>query len=89
MTPNSRRRALLLLAAFSPAAHANVSPGISEGPVDLIRRLFDEVLASPRRRAYGLFVGRLPMQEFGKATPELSEPRLAIAAFEPSNHIAA
>lgn len=51
MSPDSRRRSLLLLACFSPAARAGdcLAPHPADGPVDLIRRLFDEVLTSPRQ----------------------------------------
>lgn len=51
MNPDSRRRSLLLLACFSPAARAGdcLAPLPADGPVDLIRRLFDEVLTSPRQ----------------------------------------
>lgn len=51
MSPDSRRRSLLLLACLSPVARAGdcLAPLPADGPVDLIRRLFDEVLTSPRQ----------------------------------------
>ena len=51
MSPDSRRRSLLLFACLSPAARAGdrLAPHTVDGSVDLIRRLFDEVLTSPRQ----------------------------------------
>jgi len=62
MSIDHRRRSLALLACLgplglSPIARASVhlapvpAPLPDEGPADLIRRVFDEVLTSPRRRA--------------------------------------
>ena len=51
MSPDSRRRSLLLLACLSPVARAGdcLAPLTAEVNVNLIRRLFDEVLTSPRQ----------------------------------------
>jgi hypothetical protein len=51
MSPDSRRRSLLLLACLGPAAQAAacLATRTADGPVDQIRRVFDEVLTSPRQ----------------------------------------
>jgi|GEM_PF-6146081 len=53
MSIDHRRRSLLLLMCLSPLAQASPLLALrpADGPVDLIRRVFDEVLTSPRQRA--------------------------------------
>ena len=58
MSRQPKRRALLIGALLSPAAWsgARLAPLPPEQPVDLIRRLMDEVLTSPEQRAAELRV---------------------------------
>lgn len=58
MKPDPSRRALILAALLSPAAHAGAVLGRAEiraaeplGPVDAIRYLMREVLVSPQQRS--------------------------------------
>jgi hypothetical protein len=52
MNTGQRRRALLLLACLAPLSKASARLAlVPEGPVDLIRHVLGEVLASPRQRA--------------------------------------
>lgn len=53
MSRQTRRRALLIGTLLSPTAWASarLAPLPPERPVDLIRRLMEEVLTSPQQRA--------------------------------------